>query len=616
MKILLGTTIFPLLTLLYLLTSFPRPVLSDLNGEIPRHQFKIGTDEQERMHWAFLVAKDHRKNEEELERFRKEAFEIAIPPKKYGIYEYKSEHLGTWAFLVDGLEFNDFRYDDLLAEVEHKEEGYKDHVSQYDLDLKIKLMNSFSKLISEFYYVYPDFHWAGASTPGESRNGPPREIPLPQSKRQGGEEMKRRWASAPSMGASLEGRSPADEPEPIDLTGSDDEMIDPEPESESESEPYLSGYKTELYEMLVASQPPGVSLKDMRDFYFETKYPGAGVRVYSIDTGCDPSHEAFYLHKDELLNRDSDSWIYVGPLPDDEKGDKDLPNFIGNIPEELADHLLWGYHGTAAASKIVGRGYGLAPFADLVIVKVQTGRNTQVPMMNYLDAFLKVYDDIKKSVAKDTEGKILGAVISLTSSMEMTGSESWINKVTELYQDLLKHFEDIKPKVYITVTAGNKGVGQPIERHPAALILSKRAENPNKKALKQCLIVGGVDEKGAKKYQGDRKVDFWAPSKDISLALPAIDPKRPYLYDGHHTKASGTSFSAPFVAGLLADLIGRLPPDIDPVTQMRKWAYPRNKRGPKVIWNGIPQAAWAEAGGDYEPENRKRRRPSTDEEPE
>ncbi|KAF3316060.1 hypothetical protein TWF173_002838 [Orbilia oligospora] len=384
-------------------------------------------------------------------------------------------------------------------------------------------------------------------------------------------------------------------------------MVDPE----SESVPFLTASKTKFYEMMMASQPPGVSLPEMRGFEFEPSYPGAGVRVYVVDTGCDPSHEAFYLQKDELLNRGSTSWIYSGPFPDDEKNDNDFPNFVGNIPEELAGGHLWGYHGTAVASKIVGRGYGLAPFADLVVVKVQNGRNSVNPYLSILDTLIKIYDDVKRSIARNDDGAILGAVINLSVSNNLSDLDDkerkWADSIMELYLDILRHFEDIEPKVYITILGGNDDIDTPtpLSEYPRNQIIKERARNPG--AFKQCLIVGGVDKNGAILYHGSN-IDFYGPAKDLAFALPPIDPKRPHLLDGIQLTSSGTSLSAPFVAGLLARTIGLNVKEIDPLEQMRQWAYPRKRNGPKVVWNGIPQEVWEQADG-WEPENRKRPRP-------
>ncbi|KAF3114106.1 hypothetical protein TWF594_007815 [Orbilia oligospora] len=603
MKRLPDTAMFFLLAILYFLSHFPCPALSELNGEIPKHQFKIGTNEQERMYWVYIVSKDQRKNEEELSRFRKAASEIAIPPKELGVYEIKSEHLGTWAFFIDGLGYRD--PDD--SGNDNNDDDDDDNPSREDeFELKGKLMESFPNLISTFRYVHSFEHFAGAQPAGYKDGEPLREIPL--SGRLNEQRAKRRWAGAPNKKDRLNRRSPSDDPQVIDLLDdSDDEMVDPE----LESVPFLTASKTNFYEMMMASQPPGVSLREMRGFEFEPSYPGAGVRVYVVDTGCDPSHEAFYLQKDELLNRDSTSWIYSGPFPDDEKNDNDLPNFVGNIPEELAGGNLWGYHGTSVASKIVGRGYGLAPFADLVVVKVQNGRNSVNPHLSILDTLIKIYDDVKRSIAQNDGGAILGAVINLSVSNNLSDLDDkerkWADSIIELYLDILRHFEDIEPKVYITILGGNDDIDTPtpLSEYPRNQIIKERVRDPG--AFKQCLIVGGVDKNGAILYHGNN-IDFYGPAKDLAVALPPIDPKRPHLLDGIQLTASGTSLSAPFVAGLLARTIGLNVKEIDPLEQMRQWAYPRKRNGPDVVWNGIPQEVWGQADG-WEPENRKRPRP-------
>ncbi|RVD80861.1 uncharacterized protein DFL_008748 [Arthrobotrys flagrans] len=343
-------------------------------------------------------------------------------------------------------------------------------------------------------------------------------------------------------------------------------------------EPRLLGFKTSFHEMLTVSQPP----------------------------------KAFDYQRDKLLERGSASWIYSGPLPNDEKNDDDLPNFIGNIPGSLANGYLWGYHGTAAAGKVVGSGYGLAPFADLFIVKIQTGRNSVSTELGLLDTLIKVYDDIKRSIDEDTDRSIKGAVISISSLFDLHVDEEdnkeWWDAVIGLYRDILEHFEHINPKVYLVVPAGNEDPGTPIIAYPTSLILNERAEKPG--ALKQCFVVGGVDRNGGRLFQEDPNVDFYAPAEELAIPLPPIDPKRPHLLDGIQLQEGGTSNATPLVAGLLAMLIGQ--GEIDPAVQMKAWAYPRKRGGHDVIWNGIREEMWAKAGGEYEPKDRKRPRPQDD----
>ncbi|KAK6536309.1 hypothetical protein TWF281_000549 [Arthrobotrys megalospora] len=537
---------------------FPSIVLS------VQHHYKIGTNEHIRTFWGFVVKSDQRKNTNALNRFKQEALKATIPPRKFGVYEYKSDYSGTWAFLIDGAA------------------GIKE-----DVDLKFHLWDTFPELvknsqIAEIGSLDLTSHFAGPPPPGKG-DGPPQELPPPSSPTP--RNIKRHSLNR----YSRLGRRASDGDGDVEMA--------------EDPGPMLLGLKTTFQEMLMVSQPPKVGLVDMRGYRFEFENAGTGVKVYVIDTGVDPSHEAFDHQRDKLLGKDSASWIYSGPLPSDEKNDEDLPNFLGNIPGDLADGYLWGYHGTMTAGKIVGSGYGLASSADLVAVKVQTGRNYSHGEWGLLDALLKVYDDILRNIEGDTNSSIKGVVISVSYAISLDDEiENWKDATVGLYQDILGQLEKIKPKVYFVSPTGNKDTGQPITYYPQSLILEAR--NTNNRAFKQCLVVGGVKPDGTTIFQEGLNVDLYAPAYDLAVPIPPIDPKRPNIMDKYHIAASGTSYGSAFAAGLLAALISE---DVEnPVTQMKKWAYPRRKKGHKVIWNGITEDLWADAGGEYQPVDRKR----------
>ncbi|KAK6509312.1 hypothetical protein TWF481_004068 [Arthrobotrys musiformis] len=452
-------------------------------------------------------------------------------------------------------------------------------------------------------------HWAGPKPPGEGGAGPPRELfpPIGSSRL----TEKRHALKAPNLSggyALLESRA---------IGFSEDTGA-----TNDGSGRKLFRFATSLSEMSIISQPPGVWPEEIGPTRFQWGNAGKGVKVYVIDSGCDPSHKykAFDFQRRKLLARDSTSWIYSGPLPSDEKSDDDIPNFVGKIPKELAGGHLPAYHGTMTAGRIVGFGYGLAPFADLVVVKLQSGRNYGIGEWGLLDPLLKIYDDIQRFIKKDKrkiKGFVISASISITPSPGLeTKLPSWYRTIARIYRELLREFENIEPKVYYATSAGNNKPGTPINNFPASIIIKERGRA--KGAFKQCVIVGGVRYDGTTIFQDGPNVDLYAPADRLPMPIPLMDPKRPKLSRSITMFGSGTSFSTPLVAGLLAELISS--GHREPVTLMKKWAYPRTKGGHDVIWNGVKKSYWDSAayvdslGVIYPPKrpNKKHARPPDD----
>ncbi|KAK6363081.1 hypothetical protein TWF730_000526 [Orbilia blumenaviensis] len=511
-------------TLFCIILHLPYPV----NSKLTEHYFKIGTNEQERTFWGYVIKPTERFHEEELQKFRDAAVQYAAPPRWLGVQK------------VGGLT--------------------------------------------------PFIHWAGARLPGQG-DGPPLDLRAFFEFENDHEKIKR------TENGLIEGESPLERNASRDVANSSAGI-----NNKRDTDVVLIKLKTIQKDRLMISQAPGVSLEDMPGYEFIYEDAGEGVLAYVIDTGCNPSDESFLHHKYQLLDIDSTSWIYSGPLPSDEKSDDDFPNALGkgNIPEYLADGNLWGYHGTATASKLVGWGYGHAPSVDLHIVKVHTGRNYLFPEWAFLDPLLKIYDNIiaklEDDVNRDIKGAVISASISILLTSETRKGSSWNTLCIDMLLELLQKFEIIDPKVYFITPTGNKDTGEPIITEPVASILEAKVKN--ERSFAQCIVVGGVELDGSTIYQDHPYVDFYAPANHIPLPLPPLDPNPEYadIFASRLIPGTGTSLAAPTVAGLLASLIGI--GIKDPVSQLKKWAYPRIEGGHDVVWNGVTKEMWGSTSWD------------------
>ncbi|KAK6347466.1 hypothetical protein TWF718_005308 [Orbilia javanica] len=316
-------------------------------------------------------------------------------------------------------------------------------------------------------------------------------------------------------------------------------------------------------EMQVISRPPSIktdlqSLPQVGDYYF---YSTGGSRqvIYVVDSGADTLHP-------QLANARIQDWIFPGTFPIDEKSD--------NLE----------YHGTKVLSKIVGKGIGTAPDAEIVMVASRDGRG-----IGTNGHFLYTFLEIRRHI--ETYNSHKNCIINISST--------WPN-VTEYAKRFFLLFMNWakRKNVILVMAAGNEKPGTPITGYPAAILNEKKYEE---QYWKRFVVVGGFDMSGKRNLvqQSAPYVKVSAPSWQILAAAPFADPYVGYGVAYHPPtksglrKTSGTSYSTPTVSGMIATWISAGVFTIDNVVEgMYELAYNRTLDGPKVLYNGIKPSQW------------------------
>ncbi|KAK6509754.1 hypothetical protein TWF481_004484 [Arthrobotrys musiformis] len=511
------------------------PTLQDTTGDLRGPLPKIGTHEQaSRICYVILVKKyrDERESPSDsldgsinLRNLREELLTAALPPKHYSVYDVASRYLGTWAIIVDRAPGR---------EAYHKLKGivqkYKKIIRAAQCDHGPQI-HIFGPFISDDYDESTFFH---------------PETPPPTLRRrsdiQNFASKSRRNLTAEKL---LEPRASSDEIYPGVL-------------AQSWARP----------ELVMISQPEGVSLEEMEGTYYSYPNAGDGVLTYVIDSGCD-----FTLPEFAHIDVPSVDWLFSGPLPSDERSDDDEPSNPQAYGHYLAgSDLTLGHHGTLVAGQIVGNTMGVASSASLVVVKLQTGRNVAHTLIE-IESLLKVYDHMYEERQKRGDSW-LGFVVVYPHSDDRLRlyPESFANALINLYVELVKAISGHNG--HIIVPAGNEDPDVPIPGSGFPTAMKARA---GVRSDPHFIVVGGIDTgTGLNAFQTADYVNFYGPGTNLRTVLPTEET------------VQGTSLVVPMVAGLLATLLGQGVEN--PVEQMEKWAYPRAAGGPDVIWNGITKA--------------------------
>jgi membrane-anchored mycosin MYCP len=226
---------------------------------------------------------------------------------------------------------------------------------------------------------------------------------------------------------------------------------------------------------------------------------GSGVTVGVIDTGVDAS---------------------VPQL----SGDTVLPGVDTTKPGGLpADNDCFG-HGTfvagiIAAAKTPGTGYtGVAPGVRILPVRCASTDNSEAPG------------------ALTPEGMALGIRTAVDEGAQVINVSASTTQQNAALADAVSYAE--QNDVVVVASAANSGKSNVPATYPAA--------------YPSVIAVGAVDEAGA-------HADFSQTGPFVSLVAPGVDVTGLGPGGPGHWKGSGTSYSAPFVAGVAALVRGYRP---------------------------------------------------------
>ncbi|KAK6352191.1 hypothetical protein TWF730_009021 [Orbilia blumenaviensis] len=297
-----------------------------------------------------------------------------------------------------------------------------------------------------------------------------------------------------------------------------------------------------LEENRMISHPPGIRDRRLPNIFVNYKSGGSGQVIYVVDCGN------AWDHKETLLRPGTGNALQ-GVTKDVTYGQR---IYAGSFP---VDDDLWVepedsralVHGARVISKIAGDITGFAPRALIIPVEVRDGRGNYAPHI-FLDGLLKTFNVL-----------------------------TW-----HVIQELIK-----LPNVIVVTIAGNKRDGSAVDGIPG--VYGKQLSWTNK-----LVVVGGVDAGGDYLFQRADFVKISAPATEMTVPCQWHEETREYWEEqkGLCSLASGTSFAAPLVTGVIASLLSAGIPMPYVVRYLYSKAYHRTRYGPSVLWTGIPTAKW------------------------
>ncbi|OBR11253.1 Alkaline proteinase [Colletotrichum higginsianum IMI 349063] len=319
-------------------------------------------------------------------------------------------------------------------------------------------------------------------------------------------------------------------------------------------------------ELKVISQPPGSWRDELPGFGYASE-AGKGVTIYVIDSGANSKHP---------------EWTSM-------TGSKDFMYVDGAVQEETD----YRNHGSCIASKATGLKYGTAKEANIVMVKLPE----EWSLLAITKALVMISNDVTQ---KGIRGK---AVINMSFRSLLDKSDISTFKqviVDRLAEDIIivtssGNKKTVSPKVlYNTIflhfnePQANKFKGSRLDKvsdYPA--LFGKTTD---------IIVVGAVDNVGI------RATNSLGTGKELTTSAPGRGKCASGDSSGSK-QSSGTSFAAASVAGVIAvwlsqdeyrtrlQVSGKVATNVK--AMVKSLSYPRIRRGPPVIWNGVDPRRFA-----------------------
>ncbi|KAK6503099.1 hypothetical protein TWF481_008134 [Arthrobotrys musiformis] len=531
---------------------------------------KIGTWEKGFIQAYFIIKSEHRLDTQSVNEVANFGRKYAVTPRDQAVYFVRSELLGTWIVVVDVWPMTGDTAVKFSKECQQKLKHLVD----------AQVFGLFEKGNGVGYYARGDTtpSWMDASKVLSKR----------QDDGESGEPSGRK-----------DKRSPVKADTRIKVTGAG--------VGDNMSKADIIPVRSENVENLIISQPPGVSIKEMNGLTYHERGAGSGVVVYVVDSGIDLSHKYFEAYRNQFMSDSSLNWLYSGPMPSDERNDDGRP-FKGFGNSEPVRKIL--YTGTVTASKIVGEA-GIAPYADIVAVKLHTGRNT-MNWINDIDCFLKIFDHYKLLHALDPYNELgfKGAVVVAGPGSNTDNLEGQSNKVREgsaevLLREALYFLGRLNAHVFYS-NVGKKENAFKFPRSQARRALGMplgylQEGDVELAKMTKAAIIGIADSE-----DGTKAIDKELPHL-VKLYAPGI-AAAPWLFDHYR----GNPQKLPFINQVTSRYVSALAGGVcavlisrgweDPLKRMETIAYKRSdsKDSPKVIWNGINLSTWEKALKAYD----------------
>ncbi|KAF3903642.1 hypothetical protein AA313_de0205762 [Arthrobotrys entomopaga] len=342
--------------------------------------------------------------------------------------------------------------------------------------------------------------------------------------------------------------------------------------------------KTPFRDILAISQPPGATIEELGETFWNYQDAGKNIRVYVLDNGCEMDHP-------EVGNVNFGDWIFPGAFPSDEQNDQ-------------ADMWNSELHGTAVIGRVAGRSTGIASKSEIIVVKMVDGRGAEAVDVN-IDGLLKTLDEVK-------DHPDIPTVINMSLNFDNTVDLETLAKGHAAIRQKLVDFEKVSvpflkeifdefaklANVILVLPAGNGVTGSDIDIYPQLFALDEQIS-------KKLTVVGGYDPYSG--YLFGKTADFVkvsAPGIYVNVAARYVngelankpepeDPDPTPLQKALGLKLSaGTSFAAPTAAGAIAAWLSAGIPIDNIISHMQSQAYPRVRGGPPVLYNGISISQW------------------------
>ncbi|KAF2176956.1 subtilisin-like protein [Zopfia rhizophila CBS 207.26] len=267
------------------------------------------------------------------------------------------------------------------------------------------------------------------------------------------------------------------------------------------------------------SQPPDTDLNKLKDFVYE-KNAGGGTFIYVINGGAawknmnDDGDNEFNVDTTEVLQTQASK--EKNEAPDSDSGSDS--------------------HGTMVASIVVGKKYGVAKAATLVVVK------TTKTVSDFLQGLELVSTDLKDKEDRRSKSVVISSLGFKGRLDHDKGKADPDGVLMGTYFDEL--FAGGTP--FITSSGNRAQLFPNIDRLPKVL---EDKDTP-------IINVGAVD------FDGNR-ADFSQYGPQLTINGPGVDVTGQSRDDGKPRTDSGTSFSTPQVAGIIATYLTYDPPPWD-----------------------------------------------------
>ncbi|ORX91632.1 peptidase S8/S53 domain-containing protein [Clohesyomyces aquaticus] len=337
-------------------------------------------------------------------------------------------------------------------------------------------------------------------------------------------------------------------------------------------------------DLVIDSQPPGTDLSKMTDFVYE-KMAGEGVFIYVIDSGV----ELGVRNIDGVLEFTNNNDKYL---------QTDLSLNQGQYP--LQDQDV-NSHGTMVASKALGQKYGIAKAAKVIPVLLFADEQKGGGSPDMAEAYRLVLKDLRDNPQRTQQSIVLCSIGFDGGSTRETARQTLVGAAIDSYLDSIS-----KLGVPVVLAAGNDFHTQSPKIISHIPMVLEDFDRP-------------IINVGASTLDGSR-AGFSLGGPQLTIYAPGAPAEAQSKHDRVSMEISGTSLSAPAVAGIIATYMAYNEPPWDKSRQgvdrvkaikdyiasdKSSWERKPNS-GVNVIWNGATKEDHDSVGANQCSTSKKR----------